>query len=148
MTAANMVACVAALKARVVSILSYSSAVVTSGRRAPTARGATWAWIERRGESSVSNYGGDARLQEYTLHAHLYRKAVDLQEEDTLDAALQADAEALKDACQNRGIGTWTTLTGITASRAATVTRDSEAASREEQEAVIEVVYPIHEAAT
>lgn len=147
MSSVNLELVVTAVKARIVSACSYLSANVIDGRRNFSQSFSPSAWVERMTNGVSSVYVG-ARLREYVVRAHLIRKAGVAQNEDAVDEALQVDAEALIDACHGKGIGTWTTLTGLTTCLASLVSRDEEPSSRQAQEAIVELVFPIYEAHT
>lgn len=126
------------------SSLGYSSTNITDGRRVRTERATPWMHISRIPNTASSLLSG-GRRREYIFDVDLFRSASDIQEEDTLDKALQEDVESLLDALDGKTAADFSTLTGVEVIRAELVSRDGNPETRQEQTARIRVTAPFYE---
>ena len=143
MSATNLELCVATLKAAVASELTGYPAVA-DGRRPKTSRGQKWAWVERRPDVDVSPRIAGARIRDYKLRLHMLRKQNSKQEASVPDAALQSDAETIRDHFDGKGLGSFATLTGIIEIAAVISSRDEDA-THNDQETLIDFDFPFYE---
>lgn len=127
------------------STLGYDSGSITVGRRAPSVRKSPHAhirWVP--GEGPVW-YAG-AYTREYVYRVEIYRRTADSQSEATVDDAVQADAEQLRDTIARNGPTALASTPAVDDVTAEVVDRDlSIEATREEQIAVVEVRISVFE---
>ncbi len=145
MSATNLEACVAAVRAKIASLLSFTATEITDGRQPKPSRGAKHAHIYRVASNSTHLIG--AKLRAYVLEVEIYRRGGDRHEEDAIDEALQANVEALFDAFDGKDATTYTTITGLEVVRAEILTRDDEERAEHEQSSKLRLTFPCYETA-